>query len=159
MAADTLWYQLAMGSVVGKCAKEKDWEKRKPWIENKPPAYRQKQWTHATSLDMKKRPEPSSCNITICKMPRYNSGKLSYETTWRLRKIMRKYGEKMKNVYLKQSLIRHVMHSFALHTPLVFFLQVNVLCLYEMRLENSLWNNASQYQRWACLPETRDEVC
>ncbi len=118
-----------MGSVVGKCAKEKDWEKRKPWIENKPPAYRQKQWTHATSLDMKKRPEPSSCNITICKMPRYNSGKLSYETTWRLRKIMRKYGEKMKNAYLKQSFIRHVMHSFALHTPLVFFYKW-MFCVY-----------------------------
>ncbi len=126
-----------MGSVVGKCAKEKDWEKRKPWIENKPPAYRQKQWTHATSLDMKKRPEPSSCNITICKMPRYNSGKLSYETTWRLRKIMRKYGEKMKNAYLKQSFIRHVMHSFALHTPLVFFFTSECFVF--------IWNEAGKF--------------
>ncbi len=52
-----------MGSVVGKCAKEKDWEKRKPWIENKPPAYRQKQWTHATSLDMKKRPSQAVATL------------------------------------------------------------------------------------------------
>lgn len=58
-------------------------------------------------------------HITICRTPRFNPGKLSYDELYI--KIMKHdeeiWGENeswVKNAYLKQSLIRHVTHSFAL---------------------------------------------